>query len=63
MKRVDRVVLQCVDEVDPHQLAHGLAARGYQRGDALGLAPANSAEFLAVYYACAKLGLVCVPIN
>jgi acyl-CoA synthetase (AMP-forming)/AMP-acid ligase II len=46
-----------------NQLAHGLAARGYERGDALGLASANSAEFLAVYYACAKLGLVCVPIN
>ena len=46
-----------------NQLAHGLAARGYQRGDALGLASANSAEFLAVYYACAKLGLVCVPVN
>ena len=32
-----------------NQLARGLAARGYQRGDALGLASANSAEFLAVY--------------
>jgi acyl-CoA synthetase (AMP-forming)/AMP-acid ligase II len=46
-----------------NQLAHALAARGYRRGDALGLASANSAEFLAVYFACAKLGLVCVPIN
>ncbi|TCK26020.1 AMP-binding protein [Pseudonocardia endophytica] len=46
-----------------NRLAHGLAARGYARGDALGLASGNSAEFLAVYYACAKIGLVCVPIN
>jgi acyl-CoA synthetase (AMP-forming)/AMP-acid ligase II len=46
-----------------NQIAHGLAARGYTRGDSLGLASGNSAEFLAVYYACAKLGLVCVPIN
>ncbi len=46
-----------------NQLAHGLTARGYGRGDALGLAAGNSAEFLAVYYACAKLGVVCVPIN
>jgi acyl-CoA synthetase (AMP-forming)/AMP-acid ligase II len=46
-----------------NRLAHGLAGRGYQRGDALGLASANSAEFLAVYFACAKLGVVCVPIN
>src|SRR3954454_7852978 len=46
-----------------NRIAHGLAARGYTTGDALGLASGNSAEFLAVYYACAKLGLVCVPIN
>ena len=46
-----------------NRLARGLAGGGYRRGDALGLASANSAEFLAVYYACAKLGLVCVPIN
>ena len=46
-----------------NQLAHGLAARGLHRGDALGVASGNSAEFLAVYFACAKLGLVCVPVN
>jgi long-chain acyl-CoA synthetase len=46
-----------------NQVAHGLAARGYSRGDALALASGNSAEFLAVYYACAKLGVVCVPVN
>jgi long-chain acyl-CoA synthetase len=46
-----------------NRIAHGLAARGYSTGDALGLASGNSAEFLAVYYARAKLGVVCVPIN
>ena len=46
-----------------NRITHGLAHAGWQRGDALGLASGNSAEFLAVYYACAKLGLVCVPIN
>jgi long-chain acyl-CoA synthetase len=46
-----------------NQIARGMAARGYGRGDTLGLASGNSAEFLAVYYACAKLGLVCVPVN
>ena len=46
-----------------NRLAHGLAGRGYDRGDALALASGNSADFLAVYYACAKLGVVCVPIN
>jgi long-chain acyl-CoA synthetase len=46
-----------------NQIANGLAARGYTRADVLGLASGNSAEFLAVYYACAKLGVVCVPVN
>jgi long-chain acyl-CoA synthetase len=46
-----------------NRLAHGLAGRGYERGSALALASGNSADFLAVYYACAKLGVVCVPVN
>ncbi len=46
-----------------NRLANGLTGLGYARGDALALASGNSAEFLAVYYACAKLGVVCVPIN
>lgn len=46
-----------------NRLAHGLAGLGYERGDALALASGNSADFLAVYYACAKLGVVCVPVN
>ena len=36
------------------------ATRGVTRS---ALASGNSAEFLAVYYACAKLGVVCVPMN
>ena len=46
-----------------NRVAHGLAERGYQVGDALALVSGNSAEFLAVYYACAKAGVVCVPVN
>ena len=46
-----------------NRLVHGLAGLGYERGAALALASGNSADFLAVYYACAKLGVVCVPIN
>ncbi|MFJ8816593.1 long-chain-fatty-acid--CoA ligase [Amycolatopsis thermoflava] len=46
-----------------NRLANALSARGYRRGDALALASGNSAEFLVTYYACAKLGLVCVPVN
>jgi acyl-CoA synthetase (AMP-forming)/AMP-acid ligase II len=49
--------------VAANRLAHGLAELGYRRGDALALMSGNSAEFLITYFACAKLGLVCVPIN
>jgi acyl-CoA synthetase (AMP-forming)/AMP-acid ligase II len=46
-----------------NRFAHALARRGYGRGDALALASGNSIEFLVTYYACAKLGVVCVPVN
>src|SRR6202012_1458389 len=46
-----------------NRFARGLAGRGYGRGDALALAAGNSIEFLVTYYACAKLGVVCVPVN
>ena len=46
-----------------NRVAHGLAGLGYERGAVLALASGNSADFLAVYYACAKLGVVCVPVN
>jgi acyl-CoA synthetase (AMP-forming)/AMP-acid ligase II len=46
-----------------NRTANGLAALGYRRGDALALMSGNCAEFLVVYFACAKLGLICVPIN
>src|SRR5580693_495443 len=37
-----------------NRIAHGLAGLGYERGAALAVASGNSADFLAVYYACAK---------
>jgi acyl-CoA synthetase (AMP-forming)/AMP-acid ligase II len=46
-----------------NRVANALAARGYARGDALALASGNSCEFLVTYFACAKLGVVCVPMN
>jgi acyl-CoA synthetase (AMP-forming)/AMP-acid ligase II len=46
-----------------NRVANGLAALGYTRGISLGLMSRNSIEFLVTYYACAKLGVVCVPIN
>ena len=58
-RRVDYRTLN--DQVN--QLSNALAGSGYRRGDALALVSGNSLEFLLTYYACAKLGVVCVPIN
>jgi acyl-CoA synthetase (AMP-forming)/AMP-acid ligase II len=46
-----------------NRIAHGLTRLGYRHGDALALMATNTAEFLVTYFACAKLGLVCVPVN
>lgn len=46
-----------------NRLANALLGAGYRRGDVLALASGNSIEFLLTYYACAKTGVVCVPIN
>jgi acyl-CoA synthetase (AMP-forming)/AMP-acid ligase II len=46
-----------------NRLAHGLSRMRYSRGDALALMSTNNIEFLVTYLACAKLGVVCVPIN
>jgi acyl-CoA synthetase (AMP-forming)/AMP-acid ligase II len=46
-----------------NRMADALAAAGMTSGAALALVSGNSIEFLIIYYACAKLGLVCVPMN
>lgn len=46
-----------------NRVAHGLASLGLAPGDSLVVMSANCAEFLAIYLGCARLGLVCVPIN
>ena len=46
-----------------NRTAHGLLALGYRQGDALALMSGNCMEFLVTYYACAKIGVVCTPLN
>lgn len=46
-----------------NRMANALLEKGYRGGNVLALASANSVEFLVTYYACAKVGMVCVPIN
>jgi acyl-CoA synthetase (AMP-forming)/AMP-acid ligase II len=46
-----------------NRIANGLLGRGHGRGDAVGILSRNRAEFLAIYFACAKIGAVVVPAN
>ncbi|CAN5760915.1 acyl-CoA synthetase [soil metagenome] len=46
-----------------NRLAHGLEGLGFGPGDKLSIVSTNCVEFLVTYFACAKLGVACVPIN
>ena len=46
-----------------NQLAHALRARGLKTGDRLALYLANRIEFIDLWLACVKLGVIVVPIN
>jgi fatty-acyl-CoA synthase len=43
--------------------AAALAARGLRRGDRLATLTGNSPEHVEVFFACAKLGLILLPLN
>ena len=46
-----------------NQFARALRARGFEKGDRIGLLGLNSTEYLIALYGCAKGGYVAVPIN
>jgi O-succinylbenzoate-CoA ligase len=46
-----------------NQTAHALAARGVVKGDRVSLLMMNSVEFMESFFAIAKLGAICVPLN
>src|SRR5678815_3447592 len=46
-----------------NRMARALQARGLQRGDRLAAYLANSIEFIDLYLACVKLGVIFVPVN
>ena len=50
-------------EARASRMAHELAARGLARGDRLGVYLANRVEFIDLFLACARLGVIFVPIN
>ncbi len=44
-------------------LARGLASLGIQRGDRIAVMMLNCHRYLELYYACARMGAVIVPLN
>jgi fatty-acyl-CoA synthase len=46
-----------------NRAANALAERGVRKGDRLALLSRNSYAFVVAYYASARLGSICVPIN
>src|SRR5262245_26842697 len=46
-----------------NRVARLLMAQGIQRGDKVAIFAANSPEYAATFFACARIGAVLVPIN
>lgn len=45
------------------RLAHGLITLGVAKGDRVAIMLPNSAEFLGLWFACARIGAIEVPVN
>jgi len=50
-------------EARSNRVAHALVARGYTKGDRLGVYLPNCIELIDLFLACVKLGVIFVPIN
>lgn len=46
-----------------NRLGHALLGLGLEHQDVVGLMARNTSEFLITYFACAKAGLICAPVN
>lgn len=45
------------------RLANGLLASGLSTGDRIAILAGNCPEYIEIYFACARAGLVAVPLN
>jgi len=45
------------------QMAHALIKLGVKKGDRVATLMVNSSEFLEIFFACAKTGMIIVPLN
>ncbi|MCA2226389.1 long-chain-fatty-acid--CoA ligase [Nonomuraea aurantiaca] len=61
MDGVDRTYRELDERVD--RLAHVLRTRGVEPGDRVMVMTFNRLEMVETFFACARLGAVCVPVN
>jgi fatty-acyl-CoA synthase len=59
----DRPVTYAALNEGSNRCAHMLLKKGIRKGDRVALVLLNSVEFLEIYFACAKLGAILVPLN
>lgn len=59
----DRVLTYVRMNARVNRFCHAMTAMGLAVGDRVGVLSRNCPEFLEVYFACAKLGLIFVPMN
>ena len=67
----DRAALICGEtsksffelQMEVTRLGNALQGLGLSRGDHVGVMSVNSAEYVVIYYACAKIGVTFVPLN
>ena len=59
----DRQVTYETFNTQVNQLGHALLGLGLKHQDVVALAARNSLEVLLTYFACARAGLICMPVN
>jgi fatty-acyl-CoA synthase len=62
-ERVDREYNNRQFNKRVNQTAHALMSLGIAPGDRISVVMLNSSEFLEIYFACAKIGAIMVPVN
>ncbi len=62
-ERVDRTYNNRQFNQRVNQTARALASLGVATGDRVSVVMLNSSEFLEIYFACAKIGAIMVPVN
>jgi acyl-CoA synthetase (AMP-forming)/AMP-acid ligase II len=59
----DRSITYRQAQAEVHRLANALVSHGFQPGDRMAILSKNSIEYMLLYFASSKAGLVTIPLN